>query len=176
MVVGEKSTCALVAEGSKGQPSVGKSSGETELKAIDEIVKLLTNEPTTELEVQLFKAAAPKTKAAVGTVTRIGYPVLALLQWLTENRSVNIDSRYMHVDASVAIAVTQAGSSKALAYITKTQAVDLRFLDENLRLFGFRLRKCSTKVNTSDIFTKAVSAATLRDMLPLIGRGNMINR
>ena len=171
IVLGDHGSRAMIAEGSKGQPSVAKSSGEAELKAVDEIVKSIETAPSTELEIELFRAAAPKTKAAVGTVTRIAYPVSLLMSWMLHGRPVQIRVRYLNVDASVAISVTLAGSSRQLAYITKSMAVDLLWIQNNLNKFALQLKKVASKQNASDLLTKAVTREVLRALLPLIGRG-----
>ena len=45
-VEGRHGTIALVAEGSKGQPSVAKSSGEAEMKGVDEVMKAIADTDT----------------------------------------------------------------------------------------------------------------------------------
>ena len=104
----------MLTEGSKGQPGVAKSSGDAEVKAVDEILKAYEAEPTTELEAELMRATAPRTKAAVSCVTRIVYPVTQLLDWQQQGRVICIKSRFLHVDASVALSVASTGHSKAL--------------------------------------------------------------
>jgi hypothetical protein len=168
---GVEVTKALLTEGSKGQPGVAKSSGDAEVKAVDEILKAYEAEPTTELELELMRSAAPKSKAAVSCVTRIIYPVSQLLEWLQEGRTVVIKSRYLHVDASVALSVANTGSSKNLAYLAKSQSVDLWWLHVSICNFGILLKKVPSSKNTSDIFTKAVAKSVLEKILPLIGRG-----
>ena len=102
-VEGRHGTIALVAEGSKGQPSVAKSSGEAEMKGVDEVMKAIADEPTTEVEATLIRLTAPKSKAAVGGVARIAYPTMDLLGWLSDGRGTRIEPRYLHIDASVAL-------------------------------------------------------------------------
>ena len=85
-----------------------------------------------------------------------------------------MQTRYLCVDASVAITVGRTGESKALSYLTKTQAVDAWWLKDNLQKIGVLLRKVSTKVNTSDLFTKAVAKQVLNDLSKLIGRGRKV--
>ena len=176
IVVGEERrgvevTRALLTEGSKGQPGIAKSSGDAEVKAIDEILKAYNAEPTTELELELMRSAAPKSKAAVSCVTRIIYPVSQLIDWMQEGRTVVIRSRYLHVDASVAISVANSGSSRNLAYLAKSQCVDLRWLHDSIGNYGILLRKVASARNTSDVFTKAVTRAVLEKILPMLGRG-----
>ena len=66
--------------------------------------------------------------------------------------------------------VTIAGESKAMAYIRKTQAVDLLWLRDILRHMRLRPEKIASEKNVADAWTKAISEATLERLLPLLGR------
>ena len=118
-----------------------------------------------------MRSAAPKSKAAVSCMTRIIYPVSQLLDWLQEGRKVSIKTRYLHVDASVALSVANTGISKSLQYLSKSQAVDLWWLHTSVPNFNILLKKVASSQSTSDLFTKAVKKIVLDTLLPLIGRG-----
>ena len=70
--------------------------------------------------------------------------------------------------------VGSTGESKALGYLAKTQAVDAYWLRDNLVKLGILMRKVGTKVNTSDLFTKAVKRQVLEELSKRIGRGRKL--
>ena len=113
------------------------------MKGVDEVMKAIADEPTTQLEASLIRLTAPKSKAAVGGITRIAYPTMALIEWLYEGRNIRINPRYLHIDASVALTITIAGESRALAYISKTMAVDILWLNGN------QILKCLRNTNST---------------------------
>ena len=95
--------------------------------------------------------------------------MIDLIEWLTKNRAtIVVDTLYL--DASVAVSVCTSGESKLLGYIKKTQAVDLLWLRDILRHLGLTPTKIGTERNVADMWTKAISRATLEKLLPLIGR------
>ena len=156
--------------GCKQQPSVARSSGESESGAVDQLAKSIVglDEPT-QLELEMINRCADKAKAAANCCARVGYPVIDLIEWLTKNRTtIVVDTLYL--DASVAVSVCTSGESKLLGYIKKTQAVDLLWLRDILRHLGLTPTKIGTERNVADMWTKAISRATLEKLLPLIGR------
>ena len=145
-------------EGSKGQPGVAKSSGDAEVKAVDEILKAYEAEPTTELELELMRSAAPKSKAAVACVTRIIYPVSQLLEWLHDSCEVlppPKPSMTSHATETVKKKVKQTKATKKIAKQTKTQATAKGTL-KNKRETSKKTKTSSSKSKTPDADLQAV--------------------
>ena len=155
MLDGKHGTKGLLDYGCKFQPSVSKSSGESETVAVDQVAKALNEDEPTKLEIELINRSADKMKATVAVCQRLIAPIGELIEWVCNDRYV-IKSETLFIDASVAVSIAISGNSRALQYVRKTQAVDVVKVD--------------TSLNISDLWTKAVTRATLIVLLKLIGR------
>ena len=160
----------LLDAGCEQQPSVAKSPGESETKALSDNVQDIAGvSHPTEDERDLIMRSADRVKALCTTTTRIAYPLNDLLKWLTKGRA---QLRYgrMLVDATVCKAVAESGESRAIAYVKKTQAVDLLWLRDTIKQLQIEILKIDSARNCADLFTKAVSKGVLAALLPIIGR------
>ena len=102
-------------------------------------------------------------------VARVACPLNDLAAWLGADRFQLITGR-VYVDATVCQAVAASGESKALAHISKSQAVDLLWLRDVSRHLGLLILKVESERNVADILTKAVSRKVLEHLLPILGR------
>ena len=156
--------------GCKTQPSVARSSGESETTALHDVVLDLTGvETPTPAEKELIDRTPDRVKALTNTLTRMSYPLEDLLRWLTCKR-VDIQYGGIYVDATVCKSVAEAGESKAMSYVRKTQTVDLLWLRDAVRHLRMSIIKISSERNVADLLTKAVTRKVLMTLLPIIGR------
>ena len=123
----------------------------------------------TEDEREMIQRSADKIKTAGIVMTRIAYLVEDLSRWLAHER-VSFNYGRLYLDASVAVSIAINGESRVMAYLRKTQAVDLAWLRDTIRQLGITPFKIETERNVADLWTKAVSEAVLRTLLPLLGR------
>ena len=163
-------TRAILDAGCKTQPSVARSSGESESVALHElIVDVAGEERPTELQRELVDRSADRIKALANVVARVSCPVNALAAWLGEGRYTLVGGR-VYVDATVCKAVAESGESKAMQHILKSQAVDLLRLRDVTKHLGLIIIKVDSERNLADILTKAVSRKTLESLMPILGR------
>ena len=161
---------ALLDAGCKTQPSVSRSSGESESTALHELVVDLAGESRpTKLQRELVNRSADRAKALANAVARVACPLNDLAAWLGAERFLFSTGR-VFVDATVCQAVAASGESKALAHIAKSQAVDLLWLRDISRHLGLLILKVESERNVADILTKAVSRKVLEHLLPILGR------
>ena len=169
MLEGKYGTKGLLDYGCKLQPSASKSSGESETVAVDQVAKALNEDEPTKLEIELINRSADKMKATVAVCQRLIAPIGELIEWVCNDRYV-IRSETLYIDASVAVSIAISGNSRALQYVRKTQAVDVAWMHSCLVHLGVQPKKVDTSLNISDLWTKAVTRATLIVLLQLIGR------
>ena len=161
---------ALLDAGCKTQPSVSRSSGESESTALHELVVDLAGENRpTKLQRELVDRSADRAKALANAVARVACPLNDLAAWLGAERFTFSTGR-VYVDATVCQAVAASGESKALAHIAKSQAVDLLWLRDVSRHLGLLILKVDSERNLADLLTKAVSRKVLEHLLPIVGR------
>jgi hypothetical protein len=161
---------ALLDAGCKTQPSVSRSSGESESTALHELIVDLAGENRpTKLQRELVDRSADRAKALANAVARVACPLNDLAAWLGDERFLLSTGR-VYVDATVCQAVAASGESKALAHIAKSQAVDLLWLRDVSRHLGLLILKVDSERNVADLLTKAVSRKVLEQLLPILGR------
>ena len=64
------------------------------------------------------------------------------------------------------------GESEVFAIVAKTQAVDLNFMKDCLKVLRLPLKKIESERNVSDLWTKCVSEKTLKALCAAIGRSS----
>jgi hypothetical protein len=108
---------------------------------------------------------------------RTAFPVLQLLEFLTKDlkgddgrRRLTIKNEGIFVDASVAISAGLRGESEVYGLISKSQAVDLAFMRDAIKVLKLDLVKVPSALNISDLWTKCVSQHTLAELTSLAGR------
>ena len=160
----------LLDAGCKTQPSVSRSSGESETNALHELILDISGENRpTKLQKELVARSADRVKALANAITRVACPVIGLAEWIGHERYLLVGGR-VYVDASVCKAIAESGESKALAYVAKSQAVDLLWLRDAARHLGLVILKVGSERNIADLLTKAISRKTLEQLLPILGR------
>ena len=120
--------------------------------------------------MELSQRCADQTKAAATVWTCVAYSTQELVRWLSANRSVQILVNQFFIDASVPLAVSTSGESKNMGYLKKTQTLDLLFSQEMIRHLELNPTKIDSASNVADLWTKAVTRATLEKLLSIAGR------
>ena len=149
-------TKVSVHSGAKMQPTVARSSGEAESVGVDEAVRNLLG---------IHDDAAGLVHGTSRAVAAMGVPCIDL----AERMGLSFDTKTIRVDASVALTAITKGFSRVMAYLPKTQGVNLAFLSEVIENLGFKIEKVHTSANVADVFTKAVTKSVLAELLPRLG-------
>ena len=170
MLLGDGGSKGLIHFGSKVQPSVARSSGESESTHVGEVAKGLSESPVTILEHELIVRASEKTKVAAVVAQRVCFPTQDFIAWVLDGTNLSVKVDTLRVDATVAKAITISGSSKTLEVVRKTMAVDLLNLRDTLHALNIAAKHVPSSENVADMWTKAISAQTLVHLKSLIGR------
>ena len=117
----------------------------------------------------MIERSAYRAKAAVGIFAKLIAPIGDILKWLATAR-YEIKSSKLFIDASVAVSISISGESNAMAYIKKTQAIDLFWLRGAIRELDITPQKMPSGRNIADLWTAAVTRAVLLALLDFIGR------
>ena len=133
-----------------------RSSGEAESVGVDESVRSLLG---------IHNDHAAEIHGAARSLAAVGLPCISL----AENMGLTITERRLLIDASTAIAAISKGFSRVMAYLPKTQGVNLAFLSETISRLGFKIAKVPSAANLADVHTKVVSRSVLEALLPGLG-------
>ena len=144
-----------IANISRMQPKVSRSSGEAETVGVSEVVQTLLDE-----HEQIVEDVGGSSQTMAKLI-----PLLAL----AEEMDIEFANKRLLVDASTALTAVTKGYSKVMAYMGKTQGINLAFLSETIRDLQFVIEKVASSANIADLHTKAVTAAVLQELTPRIG-------
>ena len=170
LLQGPEGSRGLIDFGSKVQPSVARSSGESDSTHVGEVAKGLSESPVTAFEHDLIVRASEKTKIAAVVAQRVCFPIQDFVAWMLEGTNLSVAVDTLKVGATVAKAITISGSSKALKIVKKTMAVDLLNLRDTLHALKIKAEHVGSSENVADMWTKAISAQTLVHLNSLIRR------
>ena len=151
-----KITNANIENISKQQTRIARSSGDGELRGLDDNIKHLLN---------LTEEHTDDTHNTVQLLASRGVPLLEMM----DDVGLHTEEKEVRLDAAVAITAACRGHSKLMQYLSKTQGVDIGWLAETLRDLNMKLVKVDSKFNLSDIHTKAVTRDVLDTILPRLG-------
>ena len=146
---------ANIANISRMQPKVSRSSGEAETVGVSEVVQTLLDE-----HEQIVEDVGGSSQTMAKLI-----PLLAL----AEEMGIEFANTRFLVDVSTALTAVTKGYSKVMAYIGKTQGINLALLSETIRDLQFVIEKVASRANIADLHTKAVIAAVLQELTPRIG-------
>ena len=170
MLEGTQSTAALDWS-LRLQPSVARSSGESELGNVGFVIRDLVSAEVTKDEIRLVEASSDAIKTAASVLPRLVYPIQELIAFISQSNSrIALDVKELALDASVAESVSTSGSSKALGILKKTMSVDLLCLRDQIRYLGLTVRHVPSADNKADLFTKPVSGKVMLLLKAAIGR------
>jgi len=146
-------TMAAVLCRAKMHTHVSRSSGEGEVKGVDDALE----------GMNVFYEQADHVHGIARHLAQKGINLLDQIETMGLT-----SERVMLTDATVALLACEKGRAKVLSYLNKTLGIDLEWVRETLETLNMPLRKVPSELNLADLMTKAVTRGVLRKLLNIM--------